>query len=141
MSTATVVVAIVAIVIIGLLLALAMRGRAGGGVRLRDLPDASRQRYAEQWRNIEARFVEDPQAALREADALCLSMLRERGHPNDASRMPSDLREARAAYGPDGGNTDTEAMRRSMLRYRAIVDDAVGTRTRESMTRGREIAS
>src|SRR5256885_11050462 len=56
-----IVVAVVALVVIGVVAAVMRRSR------MRSLPEESKQRYAASWREIEARFVEDPAAAVRDA--------------------------------------------------------------------------
>lgn len=101
---------------------------------MRSLPDETKRRYAESWRAIEMKFVENPQAAIREADNLAVSIIRERGGRMDDERhMPDELRRAReAARQGEGGREGTEGMRRAMLEYQGIVDDALGKSTRKS---------
>src|ERR1700674_3759059 len=87
-------------VIIGLaLLVIVLIGRVarsdGGRVDLLPLGDESRDRYLVDWDRIEMRFVDAPEEAVREADALVISLLRERGHPLVTKRLPKDLQEAR----------------------------------------------
>jgi hypothetical protein len=137
MSVITIVVAIVVLLIVtGIYLA--VRGRSGGP-RLRSLSDASRTRYAEQWRVIETRFIDHPREAVREADQLVVGILNERGAELHHDRvMPRELRDARRlSEGRDG----TDKLHRAMQRYQAIVDDACGKDVREAAERGRmEIA-
>lgn len=99
--------------------------------RKRELSDESKARYAQQWRVIEARFIEDPGGATRDADGLAVAILREREETVDDQHMPKDLREAREAARPGEGQSQeqgagTESMRRAMLAYQHIVDDALG---------------
>src|ERR1051326_7090059 len=104
-----IVVAVVALVVIGAIAAVVSRSR------LRSLPDESKRRYAQSWQAIEARFVEDPAAAGREADQLALSLLQERGATVDERQMPRELRTAREAMRQGEGQPGTESMRRAML--------------------------
>ena len=133
-----VIVAVVALVVIGLIAAFA-GGRTG---RLRARPDESRDRYATSWRGIEQRFIEDPRGAVQEADKTAVMILGERGATlHDERHMPDDLREARAASRSDEGREGTEGMRRAMVHYKRIVDDAVGTDRMRRDDYRREVAS
>lgn len=133
-----VIVVVVALVVIGLIAAFA----ANRGTRLRSLPDESRDRFATNWRAIEQRFIEDPRGAVQEADKTAVMILSERGAKlHDERHMPDELREARAQARSDEGREGTEGMRRAMVHYKKIVDDAVGSdRIRRDDYR-REVAS
>ena len=126
-----IVVAVVALVVIGVVAAVMRRSR------MRSLPEESKQRYAASWREIEARFVEDPAAAVRDADQLAVAIMQERGATVDEAHMPKDLREAREVQRKSEGKSGTEAMRRAMLEYQHIVDDAVGVANRKWAKQGR----
>jgi hypothetical protein len=133
-----VVVVVAALVIIGLVAAFA----TGRMSRLRPLPDESRDRYAGTWRGIEQRFIEDPHGAVQEADKLAVMVLGERGASlHDDRHVPNDLKEARAAAQSDEGRAGTEGMRRAMVHYKRIVDDAVGSERMRRDDYRREIAS
>ncbi len=96
-----------AVVAIALIAALVVSGRAGRS-RLRPLPDESRDRFARSWRAIETRFIDEPAAAVQEADRIAVMILSERGaNLADEKRMPKDLRDARD-------------MRRAMAHYTEI---------------------
>ena len=99
-------------------------------------------RYAQAWRAVEAKFVDDPAAAVRDADALAVSIYRERGATTeDARHLPDELQRAREAARVDEGRSGTEGLRNAMLHYQRIVDDAVGERMRKSVESGhREVA-
>ena len=129
---------VVVLIVIGLIAALTGRR----GPRLRALPDESRDRFARSWQAIEGRFIEDPRAAVQEADKAVVMILSERGATLDEhSHLPRDMRMAREAAASDQGRQGTEGMRVAMLHYKRVVDDAVGT---ERMRRGdyrREVAS
>ena len=129
---------VVVLVVIGLIAALTRRR----GPRLRALPDESRDRFARSWQAIEGRFIEDPRAAVQEADKTVVMILSERGATLDEhSHLPRDMRMAREAAASDQGRQGTEGMRVAMVHYKRVVDDAVGS---ERMRRGdyrREVAS
>src|SRR5258708_12681542 len=81
-----------AVVAIALIAALIVSGRAGRS-RLRPLPDESRDRFARSWRAIETRVIDEPAAAVKEADRIAVMILSERGaNLADEKRMPKDLR-------------------------------------------------
>ena len=129
MSQSTLLVLVVGIVVllivIGLIAAVASRSR---GPRLRALPEESQDRFARGWRNVEARFIEDPRGAVQEADKVVVMILGERGATlNDERRVPKDLQMARDAVASDQGREGTEGMRVAMTHYKRIVDDAVGS--------------
>jgi len=139
MIVVLIVVVVVALIAIGLVVAFT-RGRTRG---LRPLPDESRDRFASSWKAIESRFIEDPAAAIREADKVAVMILSERGATLDDTRsVPDDLRAAREAAASDEGRQGTEGMRRAMVHYKHIVDDAVGTnRLQRDEEYRREVAS
>lgn len=116
----------------------AIATRGWRAAALRRLPEASRNLYARSWRGIERRFMESPRAAVGEADRVVVMMLGERGASLDReSSTPDELRLAREA----GKTGDTEAMRRAMLHYRRLVDDAVDGASGFADEHRREIAS
>ena len=126
----------IALVIIGLALLvivlIVLFGRAVRSERRVDmlpLADESRDRYLTDWDRIEMRFVDAPEEAVREADALVISLLRERRHPLMTKRLPKELHEARHDAAMEKGDR-TEGMRRAMLHYRAVVEKMVGSPAR-----------
>src|SRR3954454_6526646 len=52
-------------------------------LELRPLSEASRQRYTEQCRDMQSRFVDPPQVAVADADRLNPNLLHERAYPAD----------------------------------------------------------
>jgi hypothetical protein len=130
---------IAAIVVIAIV---AVLGRTVGKPRMHRLPDESKDRFGQSWHAIEARFIDDPRAAVQEADKTAVMILSERGaNVSDDKHMPDDMKKAREAMRGDRAVQDTEVMRRAMMHYKAIVDDAVG-KSRLAPERGRrEMAS
>src|SRR4051812_3877916 len=47
---------------------------------IRELSPAARDRYFEQWRTVQVRFVDSPGEAVREADTLVQQVMRDRGY-------------------------------------------------------------
>ena len=136
------IVGVIAVIVIVVLLALGGRSRDIARPALRPLAPEATDRYAAAWNRIEAHFIDAPEEAVREADALALALLGERQHPLADDRLPSEMRRARrAAAGKEGRGT--EGRRLAMLRYRAVIADMAGSREiREQAQEGRsEIAS
>ncbi|TMB41429.1 MAG: hypothetical protein E6J53_10585 [Chloroflexi bacterium] len=118
----TIAVVILAVVVLLLLI----RAAIGGSRRakLRDLSPSARQRYITEWDQIETRFIDTPEEAVRQAETIVMSVLRERGHPLSDRDLPSDMKRAhKLAY---GSRDRTEGMRQAMLNYRGVMEKMVG---------------
>ena len=71
------------------------------------------------------KFVEAPEQAVREAEALVMAMLRERGHPLTDRDLPAEVQRAhKLGY---TSKDKTEGMRQAILHYRAVMGRMVGT--------------
>ena len=104
-------------------------------IAVRALPNAARDRYLDEWRQAEARFVSDPPDAVRAAERLVDRVLEERGYPEDddlehrlalvAVDHPDIVERYRhgRAMVTDGGAQRTEDLRKAMLDYRAVLED------------------
>ena len=143
MSTTTVVilgVIVLAVIVIAVLVA----SRSGRMRRpaLKPLAPESRDRYATQWDRIEAHFVDAPEDAVKEADALALALLGEREHPLAEERLPADMQKARRFATGREGKGGTEGMRQGMLMYRSVIEEYARPADREqARDQRREIAS
>ncbi len=128
---------VVAIVIIGIVLAVTRKG-----ARLHDLPPESKDRYLRAWQGVEAKFIDNPEDAVRDADKVAVGVLSERGATlHDERSVPDDLRRARQAAASDKGRQGTEGMREAMVSYKRIVEDGVGDTRRAPEGYRREVAS
>lgn len=105
--------------------------------RLMRLTPRARDRYVLAWDRIESRFVHAPQEAVRDADGLVMSLLRDRHHPTDYELLPKRAREARRKLALDEGRGGTELLRQALLDYREVLDDMVGNHHREAVKEGR----
>uniref|UniRef100_Q029E7 Putative secreted protein n=1 Tax=Solibacter usitatus (strain Ellin6076) TaxID=234267 RepID=Q029E7_SOLUE len=103
---------------------------------IRPLAREEQQRFNEEWRRAQARFVDDPALAIRDADHLVSEVMRERGYPMaDFDRRAEDLsvdhplviRNYRAAHdiaiAEQQGRANTEDLRRGMVHYRELFDE------------------
>ena len=115
---------VIALVVVVLLFLLRAAEVGRRRPKLRPLaPDAS-DRYASEWDEVEAKFVDSPEQALREAEALVMSVLRERGHPLTERDLPQEVKRAhRLGY---ASKDKTEGMRQALLQYRAVMERMVG---------------
>lgn len=100
---------------------------------IRPLDPADRQRYADEWQRVQARFVDDPEIAVTEADGLIINVMRDRGYPIDDfdqraadvsvdhPRVVEHYREAHEiADRSKSGRATTEDMRMAVVHYRAL---------------------
>lgn len=118
----TIAVVVLAIVVL-LLLVRAFTGRRKQPT-LSPLAVESRDRYVTEWDRIETHFIDAPEDAVREADAIVMSVLRERGHPLGERDLPNEVRLARREA--VDRKDKTEGMRQAMLHYRAVMERMIG---------------
>ena len=132
-TTSWVIVGLIAGLLIITLLALGRRSQPAPRVDLAPLTPEARDRYVTRWDQVESRFVEAPDEAVREADALVLALLGEREHPLAEKRLPEGVRKARREAARGG----TESLRMAMLYYRAVMEEMARTPEVERMREGR----
>jgi hypothetical protein len=70
----------------------------------------------ERWREIQAQFVDEPRAAVREADALVADLMQR------LARMFAGEREQLESRLASGDSASTEDLRQGMQRYRYIFE-------------------
>ena len=117
------------------------RARRVERLSIRPLPPGDRDRYAELWRNEQARFVDDPKSAVHEADHLVEEVMRRRGYPvGEFDQRAADIsvdhplvvENYRAAHDIaarlDRGNVATEDLRQAMIHYRTLFEDLLEDR-------------
>jgi hypothetical protein len=103
---------------------------------IRALDPADAARYAQEWKQLQARFVDSPRGALAEADRLVREVMLQRGYPMaDFEHRAADISvdhpavvdHYRAAHGivlRDQRNaSDTEDLRKALVHYRALFDE------------------
>ena len=106
---------------------------------VRELTPAARDRYFEQWRAVQVRFVDTPGEAVREADTLVQQVMRDRGYPVDDFDTRADVisvdhphvvenyRAAHGVWAANGrGEATTEDLRQSLVHYRSLFEELLG---------------
>jgi hypothetical protein len=108
---------------------------------IRPLTAAEQERYRGEWQRVEKHFIERPTTAVVEADELVADIMRVQGYPMGdfekyaahlSVKHPRVVEHYRAGHKVmEGapGSTSTEDMRQSMLHYRALFEELIGTRT------------
>lgn len=101
------------------------------------LAPGTRDRFADRWRTVQERFVDDPSAALRDAHVLVVEVMRERGYPTDDFEQraadvsvdhPHVVENYRSAHAiTERGDADTEDQRQALVHYRALFDELLET--------------
>jgi predicted nucleic acid-binding protein len=105
------------------------------------LQPEARDRYAESWRSVQTRFVDDPSGAVGDADRLVTDVMRDRGYPiDDFDRRAADVsvdhpdvvENFRAGHEiylrSDRGEAETEDLRQGFVHYRALFEELLETR-------------
>ena len=103
---------------------------------IRELTPADRQRFNADWEAIQARFVDEPSAAVQAADQLIKEVMLAQGYSRESidrrdvdlavehAAVMEDFRSARAlAEENREGRADTEELRQAFVHYRALFAD------------------
>jgi hypothetical protein len=127
------------------------RERRHAELELHDLDPQARARYTEQWEEIQARFLDDPGGAVRDADALVTRLIAERGYPTgdyeehlanlsvEHARTIGHYRDAHEiSQLADRGEATTEQLRQAVVHYRALFSDLLGVDATPGVPAGRE---
>ena len=104
---------------------------------IRPLEPQQRERYTQEWRQVQADFVDAPYESVSRADTLVNRVMRERGYPMDnfeehANNLSVDYpqlvdnyREAHAIAMREK-SANTEDLRKAMLHYRNLFEELLG---------------
>ena len=105
---------------------------------IRPLGASARRNYQASWSDTQAKFVDSPGQAIREADALIILVMRDRGYPvDDFEQRSADIsvdhpvvvENYRAAHAVsmanERGDATTEDLRRAMVHYRQLFEELV----------------
>jgi hypothetical protein len=112
------------------------RERQRAQLDIKPLPEAARLRFAEEWREVQERFVDQPQHAVADADTLVTRVMQARGYPMTDFEAQADLvsvdhpdvvENYRFAHGVSQRSqmeqASTEDLREALLRYRSLLDE------------------
>jgi hypothetical protein len=112
---------------------------------IRSLAPVARARYADEWGAVQAKFVDDPNTAVLDANGLVLRVMGDRGYPmEDFEQRAADIsvdhpdvvENYRAAYRiavlDRDGQAGTEDLRQAMVHYRSLFEELLGDEAIES---------
>ncbi len=115
------------------------RERRHAELNLTPLSDGSRATYAREWAQVQARFVDAPEEAVREGDALVTRLIGEIGYPTEnyddqlaslSVEHATTLGHYRDAHDiflrTERGEASTEQLRQALVHYRALFADLLG---------------
>jgi hypothetical protein len=122
--------------------ALSARAQRVEQLHIRPLSPERSSRYADDWRLVQERFVDDPERAIGQADHLVIEVMRARGYPMvdfeqraadisvDHPRVVEHYRIAHAlASQTERGQASTEEMRQAMVHYRTLFEELIQIQT------------
>ena len=115
---------------------LAAREKRVKNLELHSLTPQERDRFAQAWKAAQTRFVDEPSAAVNDADHLVEEVMRARGYPTgDFEQRAADISVDHAgvitnyrqgheiAIANRQGKASTEDLRQAMVRYRSLFDE------------------
>jgi hypothetical protein len=107
--------------------------------RLKDLSQDDQRRYADEWHSAQARFVDDPAGAIKDADRLVIMVMDARGYPMEdfdqraadvSVEHPQVVQNYRAAHviaeKNDTDGASTEELRPAMVYSRSLFEELLG---------------
>jgi len=105
---------------------------------IKPLRPESRARYTEEWKSLQAEFVDEPRRSVARADSLLQNLMHERGYPVekfdqraadlsvDHPKVVENYREGhRLATLGAGDRAETEDLRQAMRHFRALFEELV----------------
>jgi hypothetical protein len=115
------------------------RAQRHAQLQLKELTPEARNGYAQQWQQLQSKFIDSPQDAVGEADQLVTRLITDLGYPTSGfdeqaallsvehARTLGDYRTAHdIALRHERGQADTEELRQAIVHYRTIVADLLG---------------
>jgi hypothetical protein len=121
--------------------ALERREKRMDKIQVRPLSHEDHVRFSDNWHDVQAHFVDDPAASIREADRLVCDVMRARGYPmSEFEHRAEDLsvdhphvvRNYRAAHDiaqrHETGQASTEDLRQALVYYRDLFDELLEAR-------------
>jgi acyl-CoA reductase-like NAD-dependent aldehyde dehydrogenase len=116
---------------------LAEREQRHAKYELRELTPAARNAYLDRWSEIQEQFVDEPAAAVNEADVLVTDVMKDLGYPADdfdqqakdlSVRYADDVERYRTAHqlAATADTAATDDLRKALLDYRELVRSLLG---------------
>jgi len=116
---------------------------------IRELTNEEKERFGARWSAAQARFVDEPPAAVDDAEKLTTEVMKERGYPTDDFGTRSDMvmvdhpeivQHFRSAHESHerhraSGQLETEDLRQAFMHYRKLFHALMGTPEPASDTR------
>jgi hypothetical protein len=109
-------------------------------LHLRTLDSVERERFANDWAELQTRFAEDPKRAVRDADELIQALMLTQGYPGeDFEQRVRDLSVNHASYvqhyragreleaNNRSGSMNTEELRQALVHYRALFGELLAS--------------
>jgi hypothetical protein len=126
---------------------LSARVKRYGGIETRPVDAETAQRYGTRWNGVQARFVDEPGAAVAEADRLIGRLAAERGFPEPGTAAHFDAlsvhhphamqgyrqAHALAEHAGAGGRRATEDLRQALVAARTLFDEMLRDAPRPSV--------
>jgi ABC-type nickel/cobalt efflux system permease component RcnA len=116
--------------------ALVARQKRMQKLHIHALPPDERDRFANQWHDVQSRFVDDPAGSIESADQLVCGVMSARGYPMSEFDVraedlsvdhPHVVRNYRAAHAirlrRESGEASTEDLRQALVHYRELFDE------------------
>lgn len=105
---------------------------------IRPIAPDDRERFVNSWQNVQAEFVDSPEASISHADSLLTEVMSTRGYPvSDFEQMSADVsvdhpgvvQNYRAGHDiavrQKRGEANTEDLRQAMIHYRSLFEELV----------------
>lgn len=110
------------------------RERQRAQLDIKPLPEATRARFAQEWQDVQERFIDQPSDAVLAGDRLVYRVMKERGYPVGDFDSQADLvsvdhpevvENYRFAHGvrEQAQQASTEDLRKALLRYRSLFSE------------------
>jgi hypothetical protein len=132
---------------------LAKREKRVSKLDIRPLEPAARMKFISEWKDVQARFVDDPALAVADSDGLLGEVMTARGYPvSDFEQRAGDIsvdhpevvKNYRAGHDialrHSQGKASTEDLRQAMIHYRSLFDELVNETEAPAVEREAEIA-